>query len=752
MGDIANGIMANNTLIYSIFFAVMIVGAVYFIAKFFIVNKGNLGARHWVPLALTLVTCAYSFEQISWGHFYKLLGFNMFIFYALVAYLYADKISKRKIVRVAFWFLVCSSVLMMILGCFDAFNSFVWYGGDRFCGILGNPNTLQFCVSIILAIVLTMFFCGHIGRLEMYGKVVTLVALGLLTRSKTFYVILFVCVVVYLVYEYIKHTKLALIETATLLLVIGFVALVWGQNIFEYMYNRIVLGDAESFIDGLFTHRWAMWGDYIGYWCEDIFSLFFGKGFSSPDFVIGGTHNDFIFIFYNLGTIGALLCASLATVYIVYAKDKKKKFSIWSLFPLCITIAVCCTENMIPRMFSLLIVLSCMFVFDGEYYGKKKAQLNGAKVMVITTTDNMIWQFLLPHIKDMQDMGATVECVCSKTGFWYDEMQDKYGLTLHNIHMKRNPVNFTNIIAYFKLIKLQRKQKYDIIYCQQPVGGMMGRLIGHLFNLPVVYTSHGNFFYRGNSKLKNLVYKSAEYAMSFWTDAMILINDEDYAACENWPAKHVYKINGIGVDLTKYKTPKDLDKSAFKKELGFADKDFIVTSVGELNVNKNTLKVLEAFKNIDNPNIKYLICGQGPLKEEFESKIAEYGLQDRVKMVGFRKDITNIFAISDVYIMPSIREGLSRSMMEAMSYGLPVVASAIRGNVDLICDNEGGILCETHDVLAYTNAIQTLYADKKLYKQYSARNKKYVKNFSLDVVRKQLKDVYKDCGLLGEDK
>ena len=83
--------------------------------------------------------------------------------------------------------------------------------------------------------------------------------------------------------------------------------------------------------------------------------------------------------------------------------------------------------------------------------------------MVIATTDNMIWQFLLPHIKDLQSMGNTVECVCAKTGFWFDELQTKFGLTCHEIPFQRNPFNFKTFKHYKALKKLQKEQKYDLI-------------------------------------------------------------------------------------------------------------------------------------------------------------------------------------------------------------------------------------------------------------------------------------------------
>ena len=107
--------------------------------------------------------------------------------------------------------------------------------------------------------------------------------------------------------------------------------------------------------------------------------------------------------------------------------------------------------------------------------------LTNKKIMVIATTDNMIWQFLIPHIKHMQSLGNTVECVCARTGFYFEELKEKHGFTMHEIYFGRNPFKIKNFKGYKQLCKLQEKSKFDVVYCQQPVGGLMGRLFGKKF-------------------------------------------------------------------------------------------------------------------------------------------------------------------------------------------------------------------------------------------------------------------------------
>lgn len=370
--------------------------------------------------------------------------------------------------------------------------------------------------------------------------------------------------------------------------------------------------------------------------------------------------------------------------------------------------------------------------------------LKNRKIVVIATTDNMIWQFLIPHIKHLKELGNEVELVCAKTGFWFDELKDKYNFVVHDIEFTRNPISLRNLKGFKQLIKLQKEKNYDLVYCQQPVGGVMGRKLAKKFKIPCIYTAHGFHFFKGCPLVNKLVYKPIEKHYSRYTTALVTINEEDYLSAQKFHAKKVYKINGIGVDLSTYSVKESFDRNKFREELGFDKDDFIVVSIGELNKNKNTFRLLEVIKNIKNEKIKYIICGQGPLKEDYVNYIKQNSLENRVKMLGFRKDIPEILSASDVFIMPSFREGLSKSMMEAMSIGLPVIASKIRGNVDLISNGENGFLCEVTNNKQYQEKIVELCQNKDLQKKFSIANKKKIKDYSIEAVSAQLDKIYED--------
>lgn len=368
--------------------------------------------------------------------------------------------------------------------------------------------------------------------------------------------------------------------------------------------------------------------------------------------------------------------------------------------------------------------------------------LKNKKVLVITTTDNMIWQFLLPHIKYMQQQGAVVECACNKTGFWFDELQQKHGLTVHEVNFTRFPFTVKNIKARKQLIKLCKQNNYDLFHCHQPVGAVMGRMMAKKFKKPCFYIAHGFHFGKDCSWKKNLIFKPVEKHYSKYTTALITMNQEDYNAAKTFKAKYVHKINGIGLDLSKYDNKTPFNRSQFRKELGLDDTDFVVLTVAEHIKRKNYPKALQTIAQV--PNVKYLICGCGKLEEEHKKLAQQLNIADRTIFLGYRKDIDKIMKASDVFLFTSFQEGLPLSVEEAMVFGLPVVCSTIRGNVDLIDNNKGGFVVDLNSQNGFADAIKTLQQNQQLKTQMGEYNQNKIKDYSIDKVLKQLEPIYEE--------
>ena len=229
---------------------------------------------------------------------------------------------------------------------------------------------------------------------------------------------------------------------------------------------------------------------------------------------------------------------------------------------------------------------------------------------------------------------------------------------------------------------------------------------------------------------------AVEKLCAHYTDVLITINKEDYSlAKRKMMAQTVEFVPGVGVDLDKFCNDV-IDRSVKRIELGIPENAKVLLSVGELNENKNHECVIRAIEGMD---VYYIIAGKGGLHDQLLEVAEEVGVSDRVKLLGYRKDVAELYKASDVFVFPSFREGLSASLMEAMASGLPVVCSRIRGNTDLINEN-GGALFNPHSVIECKNALSNVCFDNTT--DYGAYNTKKVVEFSFEKVSKEMHRIY----------
>lgn len=369
-----------------------------------------------------------------------------------------------------------------------------------------------------------------------------------------------------------------------------------------------------------------------------------------------------------------------------------------------------------------------------------------SKILVVCTTDSMIWNFLIPHIRKLEHEGHSVECACSETGKFFADLISVHGLRVHKIEFERSPYSLKNAKAFRELSKLVKSNGYDVIFCHEPIGGVMGRLAGKKHGCRVIYMAHGFHFYKGAPKLNWMLYYPVEKWLARYTNALITINTEDFEfAQKNLKLRKngkVYYVPGVGVDSKSLlETDKEI-KTAKREELGVSNEDVLLISAGELNANKNNLVIIDALARCEYKNIHYVLCGSGPLDRELMTLAEKNGVADRVKLLGFRNDVKDLFAAADCFVMPSFREGLSRSLMEAMASGLPCVVSNIRGNVDLIEDGVGGCLCNPTDVDAFAAALDKLAKDGELRQRMGGCNLERIEGFDVSIVMDRMSEIF----------
>lgn len=368
------------------------------------------------------------------------------------------------------------------------------------------------------------------------------------------------------------------------------------------------------------------------------------------------------------------------------------------------------------------------------------------KVLYVTTVSRTINAFLIPHINMLLDNGYEVHCACSIDKPVDKELQRR-GVKIFEVPFSRNPLGIGNIKAFIKLEELQRINDYDIVHVHTPIAAIYGRLLKLNFpSLRIIYTAHGYHFLKGGSKLGWILYYPIEKIMAKFTDVTININKEDYEITkEKLKPKKCYLLNGVGLDLDKYKKLSSKEIQEKRKEFGLKDKDFVVLMIAEINKNKNHIQLINAMDILKDkyPNIKVLCIGDGTLKESLEKQIILRNLQNNIFMLGYRLDVNKLINISDIGMLLSRREGLPRNIMEFMACGRKVIATDIRGCRDLICDETIGTLVNVDDYESTAKAIEKYY----ILNDKSFEVSKEIRKYDIESINSELLKIYEDVQL-----
>ena len=356
-----------------------------------------------------------------------------------------------------------------------------------------------------------------------------------------------------------------------------------------------------------------------------------------------------------------------------------------------------------------------------------------AKRILITCTDSMMKQFLEPHVRNLAENGYEVEIACSEVLNRMTEVRKDLEqlVPVHQLHLKRSPLAVSNARGYRELKKIIDSGRYDLIWTNEPVMGVATRLAARKARKQgtrVMYMVHGFHFYKGAPLPNWMLFCPVERMMASKADCICTINREDYARARRMRTPRAAYIHGVGIDTDRLRpgeNPTDL-----RNELGLPKEAFLVLSVGELNANKNQQVIIRAIAMLNDPAIHYVLCGKGDSRQELEKLAKELKIADHVHFLGYRKDIADVCRQSDVFALPSRREGLPFAAMEAMYCGLPLVNSGIRGLTDITEDGVSGYICDPDDTERYAGSIRKLKNAPEDRSRMGERNQKTVEAYT----------------------
>lgn len=370
-----------------------------------------------------------------------------------------------------------------------------------------------------------------------------------------------------------------------------------------------------------------------------------------------------------------------------------------------------------------------------------------------TTMASTARAFLLPFAADFRHRGFEVDLAAAGASACQDCIR-AFG-QVFDLPWSRSPASPSNIEAALILRNLLAGG-YDVVHTHTPVASLVVRMA--VASLPraqrpaVVYTAHGFHFYRGGPRLRNLVFLGLEKIAGLWTDRLIVINREDEDAARRYrivPVNRLRYVPGIGIDTDVYH-PEAVDSSAVdrvRSELGLNEGDSLFLMVAEFMPGKRHRDAVQALERLANPSVHLAFAGTGPTLELVQAEVARLGLQARVHLLGFRRDIPQLMRASVATLMPSEREGLNRSVMESLSLEVPVIGSDARGVRDLL-EGRSGVIVPVGDVDGLAGAMAWVLDHPEEAREMARRGReRMVANHDIRVILKQYEEIYEE--LLG---
>ena len=314
------------------------------------------------------------------------------------------------------------------------------------------------------------------------------------------------------------------------------------------------------------------------------------------------------------------------------------------------------------------------------------------------------------------------------------------------IPIKRNPFNIKNIKSYKELKKLLSQNCYNIIHCHTPMGGVLGRLAARNKKTKIIYTAHGFHFYKGAPLFNWLVYYPVEKYLANFTDVLITINTEDYNVAKQkfLSCKNIFRLNGVGVDLDKFRQRDEETRRNLRKSFGINDADFVIVYVAEFIPRKNHKSLIKSIFTLNQKieNLKVIFAGIGPLLDKYKQQVKTMGVSETVRFLGYRSDIDKLCNVADIGVSTSKQEGLPIGVVEYLVSGLPIVCSKIRGHVDIVKNGENGLLFDLGEPAQLINSITALYDNKNLRSEIGQKNIKIRENYSRATAISKMAEIY----------
>ena len=345
------------------------------------------------------------------------------------------------------------------------------------------------------------------------------------------------------------------------------------------------------------------------------------------------------------------------------------------------------------------------------------------RVLHVTAVPETVTSFLVPLLDALRTSGYQVDIACRNDAG--AERLRKSGYAVNPIAFSRRVVSISHLRTLRELRRLLKRGHYDLVHVHTPLASVLGRLAAWTCRVPiVVYTAHGFYFHdRMSPYLRRGLIWIERFLARRTTDFLLTVSceDRDTAIRERiMPTTRIHCLRSVGLNLSRFDACQE--HSSIRASLGLLPGDRVVCFVGRLVREKGILDLAEAMAAVRTqvPNAKLLVVGEALPSDRVRGTagrlarlIEKHALEGSVVFAGYREDVPALLSLSDVFVLPSYREGMPVTILEAMASRKPVVATDIRGCREEVVDGVTGRLVPPGDPRALADAVSAILMDSE---------------------------------------
>jgi glycosyltransferase involved in cell wall biosynthesis len=343
------------------------------------------------------------------------------------------------------------------------------------------------------------------------------------------------------------------------------------------------------------------------------------------------------------------------------------------------------------------------------------------KICQLCAVDFTLYHFLLPLLRELRRAGHEVVGACAD-GPLAAQVRNE-GFRVEPMPFVRGYDPRDHVRAFHRAAEMFRREQFDLVHVHTPIASLIGRFAAARAEVPrVVYTAHGFYFHDRMPWPKRILFTGLEWIGGRFTDTLFTQSEEDAATARQYGLCRTGDILAIGngSDPARFfpAAQDDGDRAALRHSLGADKSTPVIAVIGRLVAEKGYPELFEAMRDVE---ARLWVIGErlksdhaAAIDRAIEAAQADPILRRRIQFLGYRSDVPALLRAADIFVLPSHREGMPRSIIEAMLSGLPVVATNIRGAREEVVEGETGYLVPVRDPTSLSHALKRLAGDPAL--------------------------------------